>query len=120
MNHPAGTILDRAIELWQRADFAYLNPVLANPQPDEYKLARRIADEYAGHFDDDLIALLSSPSAVVVAQALTILRWMKSPALKTLPEHLLVDHRKVTVAGCLLVSQTLGEIARACVDDASD
>jgi hypothetical protein len=114
----AGTILDRAVHSWEGSAFAFLYPVLAHPQPEQYELARRIAEEYPGYFDDKLVALLSSPNAVVVAQALTTLRWMKSPALAELPERLLSDKRKVTIAGCLLVSQTLGEIARKCAKEA--
>lgn len=118
MARAAGTILDRAVRSWEGSDLAFLRPVLAHPQPEQYELARRIAEEYPGHFDDKLVALLSSPNPVIVAQALTTLRWMKSSALAELPEWLLSDKREVTIAGCLLVSQTVGEIARECIKEA--
>jgi hypothetical protein len=120
MVRTAGTILGRAVRSWEGSDFAFLYPVLADPQPEQYELARRIAEEYPGYFDDELVALLSSKSPVVVAQALTTLRWMKSAALAELPQHLLLDNRKVTIAGCLFVTKTLGEIARECANEASD
>jgi hypothetical protein len=113
-----GSILDRAARSWEGSPFAFLYPVLAHPQPEQYELARRIAEEYPGDFERELFALLSSPNAVVVAQALTTLRWIKSPALADLPEVLLSDHRRVTIAGCLLISQSLGEIARECANEA--
>ena len=75
----AGTILDRAVRAWKGSDFAFLHPVRGHTQPAQYELARRIADEYPDYFEDDLVALLSSPNPVVVAHALTTLRWMKSP-----------------------------------------
>jgi hypothetical protein len=88
------------------------------PHPAQYALARRIAEEYPGYFDDQLVALLSSPNPVVVAHALTTLRWMKSPALTELPRPLLADKRQVIIPGCLFVTKTLGEIARECAKEA--
>lgn len=117
MARPVATILDRAVRSWEGSDIAFLYPVLAHPQPEQYELAWRIAEEYPGYFDDQLVALLSSPNPVVVAQALTTLRWMKNAALAELPEHLFSDKRKVTIAGCLLVSKSLGEIARECAKE---
>jgi hypothetical protein len=112
-----GTILDRAVRFWEESPFAFLYPVLAHPQPEQYELARRIAMEHRGYFDEELLALLSSPNPVVVAQVLTILQWMNSPALSDLPEELFSDKRQVTIAGCLLVSKSLGEIARECIKE---
>jgi hypothetical protein len=114
----AGTILDRAVSSWEGSSVAFLYPVLTHPQPAQYELARRIAEEYPGRFDDQLVALWSSPDPVVVAQALTTLGWMKSPALAELPRELLADTRKVTIAGCLVVTRELGEIARECAREA--
>jgi len=118
MGGTAGTILDRAVRLWEESSVAYLYPSLG--EVEEYELARRIAEEFPGCFDDKLVALLSSPNAVVVAQALMTLRWMKSPALAALPEQLLSDKRKVLIAGCFPFSQSLGEIAGECAKEAKD
>ena len=111
MNAP-GTILDRAIRSWEEAGVAFLYPVLG--EPEQYELSRRIAEDYPGYFDDELFALLSSPNPVVVAQALATLGWMKSPVLAELPKQLLLDERRVSIAGCLLASKSLGGIARQC------
>jgi hypothetical protein len=86
MKPTGGTILERAVSSWEASPFAYLQPVLAEPQPEQYKLARRIAEEYPGRFDEELAALLSSNNPVVVAQALTILKWTRSPVLAELPD----------------------------------
>jgi hypothetical protein len=115
MGESAGTILDRAVRLWEVSSFAYLYPNLTNVE--EFELSHRIAEEYPGYFDDELLKLLSSPNAVVVAHALTILRWMKHPALAELPEQLLTDERTVTIGCCLIHSRSLGEIARECADE---
>lgn len=114
MKQPVGTILDRALRSWESSDFAFLYPVMAHPQPEQYELAKRIAVEYPGYFDEQLVVLLSSSNPVIVAQALTILRWMKSPALAALPSDLLSDKRMVTIAGCFFITKSLGEIAQEC------
>lgn len=109
------TILSRAVRSWEASGgVAFLQPVLAHPQPEQYALSRRIAEEYRGYFDEELVALLASPNPVVVVQALVTLHWMRSPILDELPERLLTDERTVIVAGCLLDRKSVGEIAREC------
>jgi len=118
MAKTAGTILDRAVRLWEKSSWAYIRTVLGSVE--EYEIGRRIAQEYPGYFDDELVALLSSPNPVVVAHALTTLSWMKSPALADLPDGLLSDERSVTI-GCHFVhTRTLGEIAQQCMNDAQE
>jgi hypothetical protein len=109
-----GSILDRAVRSWEASPVAFLGPVRADPQPKQYKLARRIDNEHRGRFDKELVTLLLSPNPVVVAQALTVLRWMDSIALTELPNDLLADKRRVKIAGCLMTSKAVGQIAREC------
>src|SRR5262249_13372164 len=97
---------------------AYLDPLLfASPQPEGYELTREVARRRA-ECQGGLVRLLESANPVVVAHALTALRWMGSPALALLPEALLVDRRTVTIPGCRFVTKTVGEIARECANEA--
>ncbi len=107
-----GTILDRAIRLWEKAQVLYTAPTRLPQFPEPLAVAERIAGEYP-QFHDALVDLLSSPRQMVVAYALMTLRLMRSPILANLPEELAQRKEKVTIAaGCFLNSMDLGGLVR--------
>ena len=107
-----GTILDRAVGLWEKAQVLYATPTQSPELPAPLAVAQRIAGEYP-QFHDALVSLLSSPQQLVVAYALMTLRMMNSPILAEVSDELLNRREKVTIAaGCFVNSMDLGGLAR--------
>jgi hypothetical protein len=111
MDAEQGTILDRAIQSWGKAQVLYTGPTLTG-LPEPLELAQKIAADYP-QFHDGLVALLSSSDQLVAAYALLTLRMMGSPVLANLPAELLSRKGQVTVVmGCFLNAMDLGGLAR--------
>lgn len=109
-----GTILNRAVRIWESSPFAYLEPVLSVEQPEAFELGYRIATDYPAEFSNDLIALLDSQNANVVAHALDIIGRSGIATPDDIPDSLMDDPRTVTIPGCIFRERTIAELAHDC------
>jgi len=110
MDQDAGTILDRAVHSWEKAQVFHQGPTMGGV-PKELELAQRIAAEYP-QFHNNLTGLLASENRLVVAYALLTLRLIGSPVLANLPEDLLSRRGKIIIGGCVVTSMDLAGLAR--------
>ncbi|WP_145384116.1 hypothetical protein [Stieleria neptunia] len=108
------TILERAVRIWEASDFAYLDPVLSDQQPEAFELGYRIATDYATEFRDELISLLDSSNANVVAHSLDIIGRSGIVTHDAIPTQLMTDSRAVTIPGCIFREHSIGELAGLC------
>jgi hypothetical protein len=106
----ASAVLDQAARLWAKAQIVYESPSWEG-HPAARALMEQIAQLPECH--DGLLALLSSPSQLVVAYVLQTLELMGSPALPELPDELLERRQQVTFqCGSFRNSMDLGGLAR--------
>src|SRR4030095_3495381 len=99
-------LLDEATRIWAQAQVVYESPSW-DGHPPARALVEQIAQVPECH--DGLLALLSSPSQLVVAYALHTLALMNSPALAELPDELLERRQQVTsLCGSFKNSMDLG------------
>jgi hypothetical protein len=103
-------LLEQATQVWAKAQVVYDSPGCGG-HPPARALVERIAQipECRG----GLLALLSSPSQLVVAYALRTLELMNSPSLADLPDELLERRQQVTfLCGSIKTAMELGGLAR--------
>jgi hypothetical protein len=103
-------MLDKASRVWAKAQIVDESPSWEG-QPPARALVEQLAQIPECH--DGLLALLGSPSPLVVAYALQTLELMGSPALAELPDDLLERRQQVTfLCGTFKNSMDLGGLAR--------
>jgi hypothetical protein len=103
-------LLDEAARIWAKAQIVY-----ESPSREGHPQARALVEQLAHlpECHDGQLALLSSPSQLVVAHALQTLELMGSRALAELPDELLGRREQVTFqCGSFRNSMDLGGLAR--------
>jgi len=106
----ASALLAEAAQVWAKAQVVYDSPSWEGHPP------ARVLIEQIAHVPEcheGLLALLKSPSQLVVAYALHALVLMGSPALADLPDELLERRQQITIqCGSFRNSMDLGGLAR--------
>lgn len=113
--HEDGTvgceIVDRAIEVWKKAQVVYQSPSWEG-RPEARVFVERIATEFR-ECERKLAELLEHENQLVAAYALLTLQLMGSRTLRTLPAQLLERRSKITLrTGSFSTSMDLGGLAR--------